>query len=672
MGVATVAVLIFAPTALLCGIYLDDYSFLRMLEGAPASGLWNEFLNYVPGRNLHIPLFYALIRLTGGSVAGMHAVSVAFEALNAGLVFIFIRRLSGLRSIAWAAALIFIAAPNHGETHFWVTLIPQCHVPLALTLGAFLFALDGARLAPAIALYALALFTYDQVFFLWPLLLVAAWRSDPSPVRARYAAAGTLLLGLNAAHITLRYVSPYASGGRPLIRIADFFPRLRDAFVAVAKGIIPLQTPSYAHWGWSVLAAAAALAAGLWIVRVATMGVRAEKRGLALWIRDGGWIGTLVFGSAWAALAYVPNLFWYLSPRHNLIPSVGWAAALAAAGAFAASRSARAAAALPFAAGIFFALAVLANVHEGTQWIASRRLRESFAAGVMRLTPPVDTLFLTGAPRYLHRAPAFNLPHDVMFAAARELGRDVIGDYQAAPTRRGILYYNDLSISPPSLVRWIPAEDVNLLSYDKDSGTFECAASLSVEEPSGARRGLPLRQNRGCSASVSVPAEVVLLESRVLPAPAERPVGDISLSRAEIRLKDRTTEIELDWAMRVPPAKALGIVPRFFDSEGVVLLDAVFPYPGTPAARDFFLEQFLRDRNPVRPYPRIWPLVDEEAARAAMRPGQVLRQVFELRKTMPGRMVEGTLEVELFEYEPAGPARSLGLFSVPVTARSSS
>ena len=45
----------FLPTVPFCGIYLDDYPFLSLLEGASPHDLWIAFLRYVPGRNLHIP-----------------------------------------------------------------------------------------------------------------------------------------------------------------------------------------------------------------------------------------------------------------------------------------------------------------------------------------------------------------------------------------------------------------------------------------------------------------------------------------------------------------------------------------------------------------------------------------------------------------------------------------
>jgi hypothetical protein len=183
---AALALLAFAlavPAAFACGLYLDDYSFLNALEGAPLARLWEETVRYVPGRNLHVPWFALLLRLSGGSVAAMHLIGAALQALLAALAYLAARRVSGDRATALLAAAAFAVAPNHGETRFWVTLIPQCLIPTGLVLGALSLAAreGGPRLGAACALFAVALFTYDQVFLLWPLLLAAAWRCDPRP-----------------------------------------------------------------------------------------------------------------------------------------------------------------------------------------------------------------------------------------------------------------------------------------------------------------------------------------------------------------------------------------------------------------------------------------------------------------------------------------------------------
>ncbi len=645
----------FIFTVPFCGLYLDDYSFLGMLEGVSPGALWIEFLHYVPGRNLHIPFFYGLLELTGGSVAAMHLIGVGFDALNAALLFLLVRRVTGLSSVALASAAIFAIAPNHGETHFWITLIPQVQIPATLTLAAFLLAAHPRGLAAACAVYTVALFTYDQVFFLWPLLLAVAWSHDPAPRRAPYAAAAASLIALNAAHIALRYLSPYASGGRPLIRWSDVLDRGRDAAVALGKGVLPWPTSSHAHWAWTLLAAALALAGAYWLVRAVRDRARDEAGPLAAWTAGEAWFAAAAGGGAWTILAYGPNLFWYLSPRHSLLPSIGWALALAAGGAFAAAHSRRVAAALPWLAGIFFAAAAVSDVHEGTQWIDSRLLRDEFSSAVARLPAPVDSVFVIGAPRYLVHAPAFNLPHDVVMAAGRALGRPPLenGDYQFSPTRRGGVYRNDLSIAPAGVFRWLPAGEANLLAYDARTRSFPCASALRVESPDGARRNLLLRPNPACTMILPVTAEVSLLSS-VAGEPARGRdgaprAGGLALLGATVGIEEERTRVTLEWRVEAAPRAVLAFIPQLRDAGGAMLLDSVFP-----------------SRGVKRPYPMIWPLVDDLAPGLGLKPGRTLRQTFVLRRAVKGLAPGAFLELDAFEIAPSGGAVPLGTVSAPV------
>lgn len=647
----------FLLTAPFCGLYLDDYTFLRMLEGAAPGRLWTEFLHYVPGRNLHIPFFYGLIEFTGRSVLLMHLVGTAFDAVNASLLFLLVRRLTGLRSVGLAAAAAFAVAPNHGETHFWITLIPQCQIPTALTLAAFLVAAHGGLL-PACAVYAVALFTYDQVFCLWPLLLALAWSRDPAPLRARYAAATAGLLTLNAAHITLRYLSPHASGGRPLIRISDFFGRCRDAAVAVSKGVLPWPTSSHAHWAWTLPVVVLALAGSVWLYRAVRDQAEDEKDSLSSWAKGPGWIAAAAGGAAWTFLAYFPNLFWYLSPRHNLLPSVGWSLSVISIGAYAVSRGRRAAAVLPWLACLFFATAAVSDVHEGTQWVDARRLHDDFATAVKRLTPPIESVFLVGAPRGLRRAPAFNLPHDVIYAAGRALGRPEVeaGDYHLSPTRRGVVYRNDLSIGPAEGFRWLPAEEANVLSFDVDKRAFICAAALNVRSPDGSEHLLALRPNRDCSLVLPRNADAFLAASTPGPATNARPgaprAGGLSLLSAAASVQGETTSLELEWRVETPPQGTVGFIPRLKDASGNLLLEAVFPSRGTK-----------------RPYPTIWPLIDDLAVGLHLQPGRTLRQTFLLNRAPKGPAPAAVLELDAFALSAAGSGVPLGTLAVPISVK---
>ncbi len=646
----------FLLTAPFCGLYLDDYSFLRMLEGVSPRDLWLAFLRYVPGRNLHIPFFYSLLALTGRSVFAMHLIGVAFDALNAALLFLAVRRVTGLRSVALAAAAAFAVAANHGETHFWINNIPQCQIPVALILASLLLASNG-RLFASCAAFVVALFTYDQVFFLWPPLLAVAWSGDRAPRRGRYAAAALGLLVLNAAHLALRYLSPYSAGGRPLIRAADVLSRAWDAAAAVRQGILPWPTSSHAHWAWTFPVIAIALAGAAWLRRAIRFEAKHEAAALDAWTRGVGWRAAAAGGAAWTVLAYGPNLFWYLSPRHSLIPSLGWSVAVAALGARAVSRGGRAARLLPWLGGFFFAVAAVSDVHEGTQWIDSRLLRDDFESAVLRLSPPVDSVFLVGAPRQLRRAPAFNLRHDVAMAAGRAWKRPIeIGDNQLSPTRRGVVYANDLTLLPEADFRWLPAAQANLLAYDPSRRSFSCVAALSVAGPAGPSRELRLRPNAGCTMVLPAAADTLLLSSEARPAPRGVPgaskAGGLALLGASAAIQGGATVLELEWKIETPPAGTLAFIPRLKDSAGRLILDAVFP-----------------SRGAKRPYPMIWPLIDDLAAGLSLKPGQGLRQTFALRRVPAGLTSGAVLELDAFKIAPDGRAAPLGTVTAPLSIK---
>lgn len=648
---AALAAAVFAPTALLCGFYLDDYSFLRDLQGVSGHALWRAFIEYVPGRNLHIPFLWTAIAATRGSAFCLHLISVAFDAGLATLAYRLALRTTGRRSVALAAAAMFVLMPNHGETHFWVTLIAQCQVPLLLTLGAFLLAFES-RLWAALGLYAIALFTYDQVFFLWPLLLAAAWSADRSVRPARYAGAAAAGLALNVAHLSVRYLSPFAGGGRPVIRTGDVLRRCLDASRSLLSGTFPWpSTPKAPVWA-IVVAGFLALGAAWWWVRQVRDAAAGEEE------RQSGLLRAALFGFAWASLAFVPNLFWFVSPRHGLIPSVGWAIAVCSLGALAVARWPILRRAAPALGILWFAMAAVADVCEGTQWVRSARMRDEFAATVRDLTPPVDNVFLIGAPRHMRRAPGFNLYHDVALAAGRAIGNKnlTIGDYTITPTRRGLVFFNDLTTWGPDQFRWIAGKEANLIVWSGpggDWGSFGCVQG--PYEP-------PLRKNPNCpSGGVMSPQfNVLLVESKptggshaekltLVLADVKNVVPDrLSVKLAVISDRDigLATRLTLDWRGPLPKGP-IALVPRLLAADGHVLLDTVFA-------------EETKAKEPL-----LVPLVDDLTWERPASAG--VRQIFDIAKPLPYGAKR--IEIDAYEVGPTFAPRLLGRFSAPLESK---
>lgn len=263
---------------------------------------------------------------------------------------------------------------------------------------------------------------------------------------------------------------------------------------------------------------------------------------------------------------------------------------------------------------------------------------------------------LTEAARILRRAPAFNLRHDVIFAAGRALARPLDkGDNEASPTRRGLLYINDLTLLPAEYFRWLPAAEANIISFDASKRSFACAAALRVEGPDGVGRDLPLRPNAGCSSILPVAADVVLLDSVPGPAKSAAPgaprAGGLTLLSASASARGQNTALTVEWRIETAPRATIAFIPRLKDDSGGLLLDAVFP-----------------SRGGGRPYPMIWPLVDDLAPGLALTPGRTLRETFLLRKAL-GPASSATLELDAYEIAPAGGAVPLGTVTVPVSLK---
>jgi len=243
----------------------------------------------------------------------------------------------------------------------------------------------------------------------------------------------------------------------------------------------------------------------------------------------------------------------------------------------------------------------------------------------------------------------------VIYAAGRALGRPELdnGDYQASPTRRGILYRNDLTIGPAESFRWLPAAEADLLSFDAGKREFNCVSALRVERPDGAREELPLRPNADCSSVVDMAADAYLIASAAGPARAARAaaplVGGLALLRAAAYSQGNTTTLELEWRVEAPPEAPLALIPRLKDVSGNLLLDAVFP-----------------SRGAKRPYPMVWPLIDDLARDLGLKRGQTLRQTFLLRLAAPPPSPGTALELDVFTITPAGTASPLGSVTAPV------
>lgn len=636
--------LFFGLYAARAGTHLDDHAFHDAFSRYDWTGLWNGTVHYVPGRNLYIPLFYALHKACGGSTAAMHVFGLFLDLLNPVLVLALARRIGASHGAALAAAGLFLIWPNHGETHWWTSAIMMNLFTTTLVLSAFLAAgrtsLPRApRLLLAAVLYTIALFDYDQVFFLWiPLLAYARW-ADPGLKPRRLAAAAGGFLLLNAAHFAARMLSPFASGGRPVPRTDVILLSVKHA---VTQTLVPLRrVPSLDDFpgGWPAALLLAGAAAGAWIFFC----VRA-------WNDDGedGVEGRLaLFGGAWWLFAYAPNFLWYISPRHNYLPSVG-TAIVAAALAARLARSRRARPLVTAAAAMFFALCGLSAWSDGAAWAASTALQARYAReAVPALTAGAGAIHLLGAPKYLRTAPGFFHPAEHLYVQARRTGNlPDSGSNAVAANRLGFFFGLQVDLfGTEAAPRFSPLTSSAVVAFRGD-GHFEriCALRLST-------RGLAPRELRvgedACPGRLTIEAPVALIGSSAAASQAPAPDGPALVSAALTDGPGATFDLTLTWRAGKSPAADFAAYPVIFGASG----------------RELFRAVYAASENE---HQALWPLFNDDLPPSRWRAGQTIVEKYRLRRLNPWPEPPARLRLTPHERREAAVWIPLGVQEVPL------
>lgn len=605
-----------APQA---GLHLDDHGFWHCFEYYSPRQLFDFFVQYVPGRNLYILYFYALHRLAGGSPALMHVFGLVLDLLNPVLLLILARRMGASPGAALASAGLFLTWPNHGETHWWTSAIMMNLFSTTLTLCAVLAAGEtrlspAARLCVGVALYAAALFDYDQVYLLWILILAFARLRDPGIGAHRLTAAAAVFVALDALHLAARLFAPFSSGGRPMPRGGLVLLSLKHA---VVQSLAPLRRPPALEDFPGGVAAAVAiglLLGGCWAWRCARrwqpVGPQADA-------------ALAAFGAAWWACSYAPNMLWYISPRHNYLPSAGLALMAAA---LASRLSGRESARTPLAlagAGLF-ALFTLAAWSDGLAWSESSRLQDRFAAEAARHASPSPAVMLVGAPKELHTAPAFYHPHEHVATLGRFQGRlPPPGDVSIAPNRAGLFFGAQPQLggdqAPPSFV-----SSATVFVY-RDGG-FARACSVRLDSPGLPPRVLKLGGN--CPGVLALRAGSALVSSRSKGRGAPAADGPELESAWVEPGPGSTVEFLLRW-------RAGTASPDF--ATHAYLMDA--------SGKELYRSSYQPSR---REHEAFWPLYDDSRPSSSWKPGERIEQRYRLLLSRPLAAAPARLKLSLF------------------------
>ncbi len=319
--------------ALQCGfVYFDDDQYVfenpAVARGWTAAGVrWAFTTGHAA--NWH-PLTWlahmADVELFGLDARAHHAVNVWLHAMNAGLLFFVLRRLTGRGALAWWVAALWCVHPLRAESVVWIS---ERKDVLAATFGlAALWAYAGrspARLlwtAGGFALSLMAKPTWVTLPFLlllldvWPL---ARWKRGAA---VRLILEKGPLFALALASSVATFLVQRHGGAVGSLDLLPPGTRVANALVAYAEYVRLLVWPSGlavlypypdgGHAGWRI-AAAAAVVLGL------SFFAAAQRRRRPWWTLGGCWfLGTLV---PMIGLVQVGRQSW--ADRYTYLPHVG-------------------------------------------------------------------------------------------------------------------------------------------------------------------------------------------------------------------------------------------------------------------------------------------------------------------------------------------------------------
>jgi hypothetical protein len=285
--VAVTIALVVHRRALAAYFGLDDQVIMEEVRGLrpPVTGPW-RFLSRALFFGLAVPRF-------GSDPFPYHAILWLLHAGNVALLFALVRRWSGSRLAALAAAVLFGASRLHAPALETPARIGE-PLALALALAALLLSDGrGARRLLAAAAFALAMLAKESVAFLALALLVP--RAGVPRVADRLRRAAPLLGAALAVGIAL------------VLSRADAAHLAGEAYERAFGGNLFLNLMTYTRWAvdlTSVLPGmVSAIAAGAW-----PLGVAVTAGLVALVVAARGRSDLAALGAAWWLLALVPVL----------------------------------------------------------------------------------------------------------------------------------------------------------------------------------------------------------------------------------------------------------------------------------------------------------------------------------------------------------------------------
>lgn len=627
--------LLLGPHVPHAGLHRDDLAFHQTLAAADWPAIQGAFQSYVPGRNLYILYYAAMYKVLGPDPRNLHLFGLSLDLLNVLLAFFLIRRIGGGAALSLSCAGLFLAYPNHSETHFWTSSVAMNLLSTTFLLAAFLWACTSrlsppARWGGAALLFALALFDYDQVFFMWIPLLFCAARllPGPRPETKHLTLFGAACLAMNLAHAGLRILTPGSGANRPSIRLGNL---LSSAASSLSETFVPMRKlPRWELlWSWvggplpTLLMVAAIAAAGAAAVMYLAKKEDSTTAPYPL----------LAFGALWFFCAYLPNYFWFISARHNYLPSFGFLLALCLAAAAVLKKWPGLRPAAVVLGFLGFLASGSASLAQGRAWSQAAALHDRFKLAAVSLLPAdTDNLFLLEAPATIRGAPVFQHPEEHLYLFAQATGLPPPrGDFSITPGRTGAFYGNQVRVFGADNLQWRSYAGMNVILYG-EGGQLTCASSLRLVGPRNPGYDVPLSQDPRCRPAPPRPAPVWLVDSSEVPAPTDEPLLKTSfgaaLLGATLSESDGSFDIQLLVAHHGPKASAFAVAIALEDASGRKVFEPIYPADSTKAEER---EAFWPSYDDLHPGP--------------VRPGRALRSTYRFQSKGP--LPQGPLRARL-------------------------
>jgi len=501
-------VVVFGIGAGRLGFYSDDVGFLTTLPHYGLAATLNAAWAYVPGRNLHI-IWQQLLYLVGGTspadLGTQHVFQSLLDSATVAIFYLLMRKLRAPRLWAVFATGAFAFYPNHGETHFWLSSGPM-NVMSTLFLLLFAYAASAAAervrtarrqapdwlLAAELVLFVLALFTYDQVFFV--LMFILALRATQIILLRRRPA--YVVMGFTAAYIgiiifyVVRKQHPQSGPTLTHVSVSHVWSNVRlsvrESFGPLFRQQLDSLTQNLTR---SVHLTAVAVVLGFAAVSLLLL-VRTVRGFLALRTRrlttnpfdEVAGISvrrafTLVgIGVAAYFLAYLPADLWYFSPRHHFLPTAGLALALGAAGATLSAVLRYVHPLVPLllavgavvAGGLILVRFVEAGLSEKRYWQESYQLRQNLYGQIAKrdLLAGKTAVVYVGFPPALGPAPYFEqenqLALNYLYPTQASLTMSSISTLESDA---GYYLYTEVNRYGPASVRFLPRDKVLRVTY---------------------------------------------------------------------------------------------------------------------------------------------------------------------------------------------------------------